>query len=73
MVTDHGPIVGVNANSSNQHYEPTEESPRRFAPALGAARYVGKLDQPEAVYYDITWTVSAATSRRKRCARFLPW
>jgi Xaa-Pro aminopeptidase len=25
MITDHGPIVGVNANASNPHYEPTGE------------------------------------------------
>jgi Xaa-Pro dipeptidase len=43
LVTDHGPIVGCNANASNPHYEPTEGShlahPRR---RLGAARYVGQ-------------------------------
>jgi Xaa-Pro aminopeptidase len=57
MVTDHGPIVGVNANSSNQHYEPTEE----VTAPIRAGDWVlldmwAKLDQPEAVYYDITWT-----------------
>ena len=26
LVTDHGPIVGVNANASNPHYEPMELS-----------------------------------------------
>ena len=57
LVTDHGPIVGVNANSSDQHYEPTEE---KTAP-IRAGDWVlidmwAKLDQPEAVYYDITWT-----------------
>jgi Xaa-Pro aminopeptidase len=57
LVTDHGPIVGVNANSSDQHYEPTEET---TAP-IRAGDWVlldmwAKLDQPDAVYYDITWT-----------------
>jgi len=57
LVTDHGPIVGVNANSSNQHYEPTEE----VTAPIHAGDWVlldmwAKLDQPEAVYYDITWT-----------------
>ena len=57
MVTDHGPIVGVNANASNPHYEPTEEA---TAP-IRAGDWVlldmwAKLDQPGAVYYDITWT-----------------
>ena len=57
LVTDHGPIVGVNANASNPHYEPTEEA---TAP-IRAGDWVlldmwAKLDQPGAVYYDITWT-----------------
>ena len=57
LITDHGPIVGVNANSSDQHYEPTEE---KTAP-IRAGDWVlidmwAKLDRPEAVYYDITWT-----------------
>src|ERR1039458_4421109 len=57
MVTDHGPIVGVNANASNPHYEPTEEA---TAP-IRAGDWVlldmwAKLDQLGAVYYDITWT-----------------
>src|SRR3954452_13308082 len=57
MVTDHGPIVGVNSNASNPHYEPTEES--HAAIRMGDLVLLdlwAKLDQPEAVYYDITWT-----------------
>jgi len=57
MVTDHGPIVGVNANAANPHYEPTEET---TAP-IRAGDWVlldmwAKLDRPGATYYDITWT-----------------
>jgi Xaa-Pro dipeptidase len=57
LVTDHGPIVGANANASNPHYEPTEDDNSPIA----AGDWVlldmwAKLDQPEAVYYDITWT-----------------
>jgi len=57
LVTDHGPIVGVNANSSNQHYEPTEEvtAPIRSGDWVLLDMWA-KLDQLEAVYYDITWT-----------------
>jgi Xaa-Pro dipeptidase len=57
MVTDHGPIVGVNANASNPHYEPTEEasSPIRRGDFVLLDMWA-KLDRPEAVYYDITWT-----------------
>jgi Xaa-Pro aminopeptidase len=57
MITDHGPIVGVNANAANPHYEPTEET---TAP-IRAGDWVlldmwAKLDRPGATYYDITWT-----------------
>jgi len=57
LVTDHGPIVGVNANASNPHYEPTEElsQPIRRGDLLLIDMWA-KLDRPEAVYYDITWT-----------------
>jgi Xaa-Pro dipeptidase len=57
LFTDHGPIVGVNANAANPHYEPTDEV---FAP-IHRGDFVlldmwAKLDQPGSVYYDITWT-----------------
>ena len=57
LVTDHGPIVGVNANSSDQHYEPTEEvtAPIRSGDWVLLDMWA-KLDRPDAVYYDITWT-----------------
>ncbi len=57
LVTDSGPIVGVNANASNPHYEPTEEvtSPIRRGDWVLLDMWA-KLDQPGAVYYDITWT-----------------
>jgi len=57
MVTDHGPIVGVNGNASNPHYEPTEEvsSPIRGGDFVLLDMWA-KLDRPGAVYYDITWT-----------------
>lgn len=54
---DDGPIVGVNANSGNPHYAPTVESSQ----PIRAGDFVlidlwAKLDEPQAVYYDITWT-----------------
>jgi Xaa-Pro dipeptidase len=57
MVTDHGPIVAVNANMSNPHYEPTPESsqPIRKGDAVLIDMWA-KLDRPGAVFYDITWT-----------------
>src|SRR5579864_328286 len=57
MVTDHGPIVGVNANMSNPHYEPGPEGSHEIR--KGDAVLIdmwAKLDRPGAVFYDITWT-----------------
>lgn len=56
VVTDEGPIVAVNENSANPHFEPQAENTR----TIGADDWVlldiwGKLRQPAAVYYDITW------------------
>jgi len=57
LVTDHGPIVAVNANCSNPHYEPTAEAPEE----IRSGDFVlldmwARLDAPGSVYYDITWT-----------------
>src|SRR4029077_21096449 len=57
LLTDSGPIVGCNANASNPHYEPHSVV---TAPIQGGDWVLldmwAKLDQPGAVYYDITWT-----------------
>jgi len=57
LVTDHGPIVAVNANMSNPHYEPSPEGSHaiRKNDAVLIDMWA-KLDRPGAVYYDITWT-----------------
>ncbi|HYL76530.1 MAG TPA: M24 family metallopeptidase [Bryobacteraceae bacterium] len=57
LVTDHGPIVGVNANMSNPHYEPGPEgsAPIRKGDAVLIDMWA-KLDKLAAVFYDITWT-----------------
>ncbi len=57
LIAEDGPIVGVNANSGNPHYEP---GPGRTSP-IRRGDFVlldlwAKLDRPGAVYYDITWT-----------------
>lgn len=69
MVTDDPPIVAVNANSGNPHYEPGAE---RSAP-IREGDFVlldvwAKKNVPGAVYYDITWTgfVGKAASERQR-------
>jgi Xaa-Pro dipeptidase len=57
LVTDSGPIVGCNANASNPHYEPSEgvTSPIKSGDWVLLDMWA-KLDEPNAVYYDITWT-----------------
>ncbi len=57
LLTDHGPIAGVNANASNPHYEPTGQvtSPIRAGDFVLLDMWA-KLDRPGSVYYDITWT-----------------
>ncbi len=57
LVTDHGPIVAVNENCSNPHYEPLEEAHREIR--RGDVLLIdmwAKVDAPDGVYYDITWT-----------------
>ena len=57
LFTTDGPIVGVNANASNPHYEPTAEvtSPIRAGDFVLLDMWA-KLERPGSVYYDITWT-----------------
>jgi len=57
LLTDHGPIVAVNANASNPHYEPTAEKHSGIRRGdLLLIDLWAKLDRPGSVYYDITWT-----------------
>ena len=57
LFTDHGPIVGVNANASNPHYEPSEAITREIRTGdFVLLDMWAKLDRPGSVYYDITWT-----------------
>jgi Xaa-Pro aminopeptidase len=57
LLTDSGPIVGCNANASNPHYEPNGEVTAPIQPGDWVLLDMwAKLDQPGAVYYDITWT-----------------
>ena len=57
LVTDSGPIVGVNAHAGDPHYEPTPETSVAIKPGdFVLLDMWAKLDQPGSVYYDITWT-----------------
>ncbi|HVP46458.1 MAG TPA: Xaa-Pro peptidase family protein [Bryobacteraceae bacterium] len=63
LIAEDGPIVGVNANAANPHYEPFEANTQ----PIRAGDFVlldmwAKLDQPGSVYYDITWTGFCGTN-----------
>src|ERR1051326_6585643 len=69
LITDDPPIVAVNANSGNPHYEPHAEGSARIREGDFVLLDVwGKKNTPNAVYYDITWTgfVGKAPSDRMR-------
>jgi Xaa-Pro aminopeptidase len=57
LFTDHGPIVGVNANASNPHYEPEQDASEAIRQGdVVLIDLWAKLNKPGSVYYDITWT-----------------
>ena len=57
LETDHGPIVGVNANASDPHYEPTRDRTSYIQKGdFVLIDLWAKLAAPQAVYYDVTWT-----------------
>jgi Xaa-Pro aminopeptidase len=70
LVWENGPNVSANANSSDSHYEPTAE---RTAP-IKEGDFVlidiwGRVNEPDSVFYDITWTGVVgreATERERR-------
>ncbi len=67
IVTEDLPIVAVNANSGNPHYEPKAEGSAQIHEGDFVLLDVwGKKNTPHAVYYDITWTgvIGAPTDRQ---------
>jgi Xaa-Pro dipeptidase len=57
LQTDHGPIVAVNANASDPHYEPSAQRYSAIRPGdLVLIDMWAKLRSAKSVYYDITWT-----------------
>jgi Xaa-Pro dipeptidase len=57
LVSDHGPIVAVNANASDPHYEPSAERASRIQSGdVVLIDMFAKLSQPGSIFYDITWT-----------------
>ncbi len=57
LVTDDPPVVAVNTNSGNPHYEPRAEAslPIRKGDFVLLDIW-GKKNTPGSMYYDITWT-----------------
>lgn len=69
LLTDDPPIVAVNTNSGNPHYEPHAEGSAPIREGDFVLLDVwGKKNTPNAVYYDITWTgyVGKSPSDRMR-------
>jgi Xaa-Pro aminopeptidase len=57
LFATHGPIVARNENASDPHYEPTKDRAARIqGDDLVLIDMWAKLNTPNAVYYDITWT-----------------
>jgi Xaa-Pro aminopeptidase len=63
LLTDHGPIIAVNQNISDPHYEPTRDRAASIRPGdLVLIDLWAKLNQPDSVYYDVTWTGYCGTN-----------
>ena len=70
LTTDHGPDVAVNAHASDPHYEPKPEQCSEISPGdLVLIDMWAKLQRPDAVYYDITWTGFCGESPREEIGR----
>lgn len=70
LVSDSPPNVSAAQNSGNPHYLPTAEQSRPIEPDdLVLIDLWGKLNQPGAVYADITWVGFTGSSVPERYAR----
>ena len=57
LITDDPPVVAVNANSGNPHYEPRAESSAPIREGDFVLLDIwAKKNTPGSMYYDITWT-----------------
>jgi Xaa-Pro dipeptidase len=57
LESDHGPIVAVNANASDPHYEPSAEQTAHIQCGdVVLIDMFAKLTEPGSIFYDITWT-----------------
>lgn len=57
LVTDHSPNVSVGPHSADSHYDPTAASTQPIRRGdFVLIDIFGKLNQPDAIFYDICWT-----------------
>jgi Xaa-Pro dipeptidase len=57
LTSDHGPVVAVNENASDPHYEPSRDRHKHIQSGdLVLIDLWAKRTTPDAVYYDVTWT-----------------
>ncbi|MEG9438466.1 aminopeptidase P family protein [Edaphobacter sp. HDX4] len=57
LIWEHGPNVSVGENSADSHYEPTVASSKPIRQGDFVLIDIwGRLNRPDACYYDITWT-----------------
>jgi Xaa-Pro aminopeptidase len=57
LVWEHGPNVSAGANSADSHYEPSAVGSKPIRKGDFVLIDIwGKLNRPDACYYDITWT-----------------
>jgi Xaa-Pro dipeptidase len=67
ILTDDPPIVAVNANAGNPHYEPHASRPVPIREGdLVLLDVWGKKNSPGATYYDVTWMGFVGTSPSTR-------
>jgi Xaa-Pro aminopeptidase len=71
LITHDLPIVAVNANSGNPHYEPRAEGSAKIRQGDFLLLDIwAKQNSPSAVYYDITWTGVIGTPSEKHVKIF---
>jgi Xaa-Pro dipeptidase len=57
LIWENGPNVSVNANCSDSHYEPTADHTSEIKEGDFLLIDIwGRLDEADAIFYDITWT-----------------
>jgi Xaa-Pro aminopeptidase len=67
LVTEDPPNVSVNAHSGDPHYEPTSATSAPIKQGDFVLLDIwAKCNQPDSVYYDITWTGVVGTSSDKQ-------